>query len=46
MCTVQIRIQESTPAGVNVFQQESEQEQEEIFLIGTGAEAGVIFKQS
>jgi len=36
-------VQESTPAGVSVFQQESEQDQEWIFLIGTGPGAGVIF---
>jgi len=31
-------VQESTPAGVGVFQQKSEQNQEWIFSIGTGAE--------
>jgi len=41
-------VQESTPAGVIVFQQEPEQDQEWIFLIGRGrrAGAGVIFKPS
>jgi len=38
-------VQESTPAGVSIFQQEPEQDQEWIFLIGTGAEAGVIFSK-
>jgi len=37
-------VQESTPAGVGVFQLEPEQDQEWIFSIGTGA--GVIFNQS
>jgi len=37
-------VPESTPAGVSVFQQEPEQDQKWIFLIGTGAGAGVIFK--
>jgi len=38
-------VEESTPAGVGVFQQESEQDQEWIFLIRTGAGAGVIFSR-
>jgi len=37
-------VQESTPAGVGVFQQEAEQDQEWIFSIETGA--GVIFNHS
>jgi len=42
------RVQESTPAGVGVFQQEPEQDQEWIFSIGIGAGvgAGVIFNHS
>jgi len=36
-------VQESTSAGVGVFQQEPEQDQEWIFSIGTGAGAEVIF---
>jgi len=36
-------VQESTPAGYGVFQQEPEQDQEWIVSIGTGAGAGVIF---
>jgi len=36
-------VQESTPAGVSVFQQKPEQDQEWIFFIGTGPGAGVIF---
>jgi len=36
-------VQESTPTGDSVFQQEPEQDQEWIFLIGTGPGAGVIF---
>jgi len=39
-------VQESTPAGVGVFQQEPEQDQEWIFFYGTGAGAGVIFIHS
>jgi len=39
-------IQESTPAGVSAFQQEPEQDQEWIVLIGTGAGAAVIFNHS
>jgi len=36
-----------TPVGIGVFQQESEQDQEWIFSIGTGFEgAGVIFNHS
>jgi len=35
---------ESTPAGVSIFQQEPEQDQEWIFSIGT--EAGVVFNHS
>jgi len=33
-------VQESTTAGVSVFQQDPEQDQEWIFLIGTGLGAG------
>jgi len=38
-------VQESTPAGVGIFQQEPEQDQEWTFLIriGAGAGLGVIF---
>jgi len=36
-------VQESTPAGVGVFQQEQEPDQEWIFSVGTGLGAGVIF---
>jgi len=39
-------VQELTPAGVSVFQQDLEQDQEWIFLIGTGAGSGAIFNQS
>jgi len=39
-------VQESTPAGVGVFQKEPEQDQEWIFSIGTEAGAGVIFNHS
>jgi len=41
------RVQESTPEGVSVFQWEPEQDQESVFLIGTGsgAEAGVILSR-
>jgi len=39
------RVPESTPAGVRVFQQEPEQDQEWILLIRTGARAGVIFSR-
>jgi len=38
---VEAGVQESTPAGVSVFQQDPEQDQEWIFFIETGA--GVIF---
>jgi len=37
-------VQESTPAGVGVFQQE--QDQEWIFSIGTGSGLGVIFNHN
>jgi len=40
------RVQEWTPAGVSTFQQEPEQDQEWMFLIETGAGAGVIFNHS
>jgi len=43
-------VQESTPGGVGIFQQEPEQDQQWIFSIGTGAGAGagaeVIFNHS
>jgi len=41
-------VQEATPvpAGVSVFQQELEQDQEWKTLFGTGPGVGVIFKQS
>jgi len=41
-------VQDSTPSGVDVFQQEPEQDQEWIFSIetGLGAGAGVIFNHS
>jgi len=39
-------VQESTPAGVSVFQQDPEQDQEWIFLTGIGAGAGVIYNHS
>jgi len=39
-------VQESTPAGVGVFQQEQELDQEWIFSVRTGARAGVIFNHS
>jgi len=37
------RVQESTPAGVSVFQQDPVQDQEWIFLIEARPGAGVIF---
>jgi len=50
MSTIQrcagIGVQESTPAGVGVFQQKPEQDQEWIFSIVTGPGAGVIFNHS
>jgi len=39
-------VQESTPAGVGVFQQEPEQDQEWIFSNGTGPGTRVIFHRS
>jgi len=39
-------VQESTPAGVGVFQQEQEPDQEWIFSVGTVLGAGVIFNHS
>jgi len=39
-------VQESTPSGVGVFQQNPEQDQEWIFSIGTGPGAGVIFNHT
>jgi len=39
-------VQESTPAGVGVFQTGSGAGQEWVFLIGTGPGAGVIFNHS
>jgi len=36
-------VQESSPAGVSVFQQE--QDRESVFLTGTGAGAGVILSR-
>jgi len=38
-----IGVQESTPEVVSVFQQETEKDQEWIFLIRTGFRAGVVF---
>jgi len=38
-------VQESTLAEVSIFQQGQEQDQEWIFLIGTGVRAGVILSR-
>jgi len=49
VCCARSRVQESIPAGVGVFQQKPEQDQEWIFFIGigagAGAGAGVIFSR-
>jgi len=45
MCAV-VGVQESTPAGVGVFQQDPEHDQERIFLIGTGSGVRVIFNHT
>jgi len=40
------QVQESTPAGVGVFQQDPKQDQDWIFSIVTGPGAGMIFKHN
>jgi len=40
-----VGVQESTPEGVGVFRQESEQDQKWIFLIRTVSGAGVVFRR-